>query len=62
MNSLDAHLESSPHIRILFNAPITETVVGKLMFHPNDVDGVTRECELNLFKNLEEPSGYDEVG
>ena len=62
MNSLDAHLESSRHIRILVNAPNIEMVVGELLFHPNDVDGVTRERALNLFKKMAEPSGYDEVG
>ena len=62
MNSLDAHLESSPYIRILVNATIIETVVGELLFHPNDVDNVTHERALNLFNKLEEPSGSYEVG
>ena len=62
MNILNAHLESSLHIRILVNAPIIETVVGDLLFHPDDVDGMTCERALSLFKKLEEPSGSDEVG
>ena len=52
VNSLNAHLESSPHIRIIVNAPIIKTVVGEIMFHPDDVDSVTRESALNLFKKL----------
>ena len=62
VNSLYAHLKSSRHIRILVNAPNIKTVVGELLFHPNDVDGVTRERALNLFKKMDEPSGYNEVG
>ena len=62
MNILNAHLESSLHIRILVNAPIIETVVGDLLFHPDDVDGMTCERALSLCKKLEEPSGSDEVG
>ena len=62
MNRLNAHLESSPHIHIIFNVLIIETVVGELLFHPDDVYGVTRERVLNMFKKLEEPSISDEVG
>ena len=62
MNSLDAYLKIIPHIHILVNAPIIETVVGEILFHPGDVGGVTCERALNLFKDLEEPSGFDEVG
>ena len=62
VNSLDAHLESSPHIQIIVNAPMIEKVVWEILFHPDDVDGVTRKHALNLFKKLEEPSGSDEVG
>ena len=62
MNSLDAHLEINPHIRILVNAKIIKTVFRELLLHPDDVDGVTRERALNLFKKLEDPSGSDEVG
>ena len=53
---------SSPHIRILVNAPIIEKVVGELLFHPDDFDNVTCERALNLFNKLEEPSGSYEVG
>ena len=61
VNSLNANLESSPHIHILVNAPIIETVVGELLFHPDDVNGVTHERALNLFNNMEDPGGSDEV-
>ena len=62
MNSLNAHIESSPHMCIIINVMIIKTVVGELLFHPDDVYGVTRERALNLFKKLEEPIISDEVG
>lgn len=62
VNSLDAHLEDKQQIHFLINAPIVETVIGELLFHPDDVEGVTRERALNMFKKLEDPSGANEVG
>ena len=58
VNSLDAHLESSPHIHILVNTPIIKTVSGELLLRTDDVVGMTHEFLLNLFKKLES-SGSD---
>jgi hypothetical protein len=37
------------HIRVVINGPIVETVVGNLLFHPDDVESVTRELTLLHF-------------
>ena len=62
LNSLNRHLKSSQHIRILVNAPTFEMLFGELPFHPDAVESVTSERALKLFKKLEEPSGCEDVG
>jgi hypothetical protein len=48
--SLDAHLEhQTDHIRVVINRPIVETVVRNQLFHPDDVESVTREIVLLHF-------------
>jgi hypothetical protein len=37
-----------------FNAAIVEVVIGELLFHPDDVAGVTHDRAMQLFKKLEE--------
>jgi hypothetical protein len=57
-NTVDAvHMEEEQanHIRVLINGPIVETVIGGLLFHPDNVENVTRECALQLFKKLDDP-------
>ena len=55
VNTLHAHKDQDlDHIRVLVNAPIVETIVGDLLFHPDDVAGVTHERALSQFKKLEE--------
>jgi hypothetical protein len=54
VNSIDSHLENQKnHIRVVINGPIVETVVGDLLFHPDDVQSVTRERALQQFKKLD---------
>ena len=56
VNTLDAHLEKQPNrLRTLINGPIVETVVGDLLFHPDDVESVTLQRALQQFKKLDEP-------
>ena len=33
--------------------PIVDTILGKLLFHPDDVEGIMRERALSIFKNLD---------
>jgi hypothetical protein len=46
--SLDAQHQTD-HIRVVNNGPIVETVVGNQLFHPDDVESVTRELALLHF-------------
>jgi hypothetical protein len=54
--SLDAHLEhQTDHIRVVINGPNVETVVGNLLFHPDDVKSVMRElAPLHFRKDFDE--------
>lgn len=60
VNTLDAHFETSSHLRVLINGNIVEVVVGDLLFHPDDLEGVTHERALELFKKLNENGEDDE--
>jgi hypothetical protein len=52
--SLDAHLEhNTSYIRVVINGPILESVVGDLLFHPDDVESVTCKLVLLLHFNKE---------
>eukprot|EP00171_Calliarthron_tuberculosum_P009058 IDg9058t1 len=61
VNSIEAHIETREHVRILVNAPIVDTVVGGFLLHPDDIRSVIRKLALKLFKKLYEPSISDEV-
>ena len=52
VNTLDVHMEPCTKLRLLINGPIVDTILGKLLFHPDDVEGITRGQALSLFKNL----------
>ena len=53
VNTLDAHVEPCTKLCLLINGPIVDTILGKLLFHPNDVEGITCEQALFLLKNLD---------
>ena len=53
VNTLDAHVEPCTKLRLLINGPIVDTILGKLLFHPNDAVGIMCEQALSLFKNLD---------
>jgi hypothetical protein len=56
VNTLHAHLEQqSNHIRFLINGPIVETVIGDLLFHPDDNESVTLERAMQQFRKMDEP-------
>jgi hypothetical protein len=59
---LDAHLEVEHPLFFQLNSSIVEVIVGDLLFHPDNVEGVDRA--LHLFKKLEEvdPSNGDIAG
>ena len=39
VNTLDAHVEIRTGLHLLINGPIVDTILGKILFHPNDVKG-----------------------
>mgnify|MGYP003323867812 CR=1 FL=1 len=53
VNTLDVHVEPCTKLCLLINGPIVDTILGKLLFHPYDVEGITHEQALSLFKNLD---------
>ncbi|BBN02006.1 hypothetical protein Mp_2g11970 [Marchantia polymorpha subsp. ruderalis] len=56
VNRLDAHLENQGnHIRVLINGTIVETVLGDLLFNPDDIESMSRERALQQFKKLDAP-------
>ena len=49
-NTLHTHLESASHIRVLISAKIVENVIADLLFHQDDIEGVTQICTLALLR------------
>ena len=49
-NTLHAHLESASHLRVLISAKIVEDVIADLLFHQDDIEGVTQKHAMALFK------------
>lgn len=45
-------METSANLRILIKKDIVETIVGELLFHPDDVQGITCDRALSLFDSL----------
>jgi hypothetical protein len=41
-NTLHAHLESACHLRVLITAKIVEDVIADILFHQDDIEGLTR--------------------
>ncbi|BBN13083.1 hypothetical protein MPTK1_6g00640 [Marchantia polymorpha subsp. ruderalis] len=54
VNRLDADVENQGnHISVLINEPIMETVLGDLLFNPDDIESMSREHALQQFKKLD---------
>ena len=53
VSTLDAHVEPYTKLHLLINDSIIDTILGKLLFYPNDVEGITCEQALFLLKNLD---------
>lgn len=47
-------------LRYILNKLLIETVIGDMLFHPDDVDGVTQQRALSIFKVLSDDI-YDEL-
>ena len=62
-NTLHAHLESASHLRLFISAKIIEDVIADLLFHPDDIEGVTQKCAMALFQKIEDcgEDGVDNV-
>lgn len=52
-NTLAAHGCSTRPLEFNINGPIVDVIIGELLFHPDDVEGVTRQRALSLFSKLE---------
>jgi hypothetical protein len=51
-NTLHAHLESESHLKVVISAKIVEYVIADLLFHQDDIEGVTQKCAMALFKQI----------
>ena len=49
-NTLHAHLEPASHLRVFISAKIMEDVIADLLFHQDDIEGVTKKHPMALFK------------
>lgn len=47
--TLAAHFDRSQPLKLVVNASIVEAIIGDLLFHPDDADGVTHSRALALF-------------
>ena len=52
VNSLDAYIKSPGTLQIPIKKDIVETIIGELLFHSDDVKGVTYEHTLSFFEKL----------
>ncbi|KAH9265975.1 hypothetical protein BASA83_010885 [Batrachochytrium salamandrivorans] len=48
--TLDAHFESERPLQFLINKDIVDIIIGDLLFHPDDVEGISHTRALTLFK------------
>ena len=55
-STMHSHLESASNLRVLISAKIVEDVIADLLFHQDDIEGVTQTRTMVLFiklKNVE---------
>jgi hypothetical protein len=55
-NSLDSHLERDDCERFEIDRGIVREIIGGLLFHPDDVNGVTQTKTTSIFKSIEDES------
>ena len=48
--TLDAHFDSNRSLRIFINKDIAEVIIDNLVFHPDDVEGISQSRVLARFK------------
>jgi hypothetical protein len=48
--TLDAHCESSGVLRFIINKSIVESIIGGLLFHMNNVEGLNYARALSFFR------------
>jgi hypothetical protein len=56
--TLDARFETSDTLRFMIKKKIVESIIGGLLFHPDDIEGLTQTRALSLFR-LNEPGDGD---
>jgi hypothetical protein len=49
-NTLHAHLGSASHLKVFIRAKTVEDVIADLLFHQDDIEGVTQKCAMALLK------------
>ena len=59
-NTIRAHMESSQRHQLLIKGEIVNTVIGELLFRPDDMDGRTRERAMKMFHKVKEDEDGDE--
>jgi hypothetical protein len=47
-NTLHAHLESVRHLKLLVRAKIVKVIKVDLLFHQDDIEGITQKCAMAL--------------
>ncbi|KAH6582640.1 hypothetical protein BASA60_001827 [Batrachochytrium salamandrivorans] len=61
VNTLEAHFERNGALYFTVNKSIVKDIIGGLLFHPDDMEGVTVVRALSLFQ-LIEPEDNDKRG
>jgi hypothetical protein len=53
----------TPQLRVLIDKDIIDVIIGEMMFHPEDVDGITRARLLESFvPTLDSPDDAEDSG
>jgi hypothetical protein len=60
-STMNAHMEVKWPLCFQFNLAIVEVIIGNLLFHPDDVAGITQSRAMLLFKKLEEAESENGV-
>jgi hypothetical protein len=53
VNSLDEHIERNGALHFTLNTSIVKDIIGGLLFHPDDIEGVTVARALGMFRLTE---------
>ena len=49
-NTLHVHLESASHLRVFISAKIVKDAIADLLFHQDDIEGVTQKHAMTLLE------------